>query len=112
MKSNILDISAHLLHSKKKNEEIFERIIQTENVKIERIISTGQITPQNQWYEQEQQEWVMLLQGEAQLLMDKDNGEIISLKKGDYYFIVAKRKHRVIYTSTQPACIWLAIHIW
>ncbi|MDJ0600831.1 MAG: cupin domain-containing protein [Crocosphaera sp.] len=90
------------------NKEIFETIINNKNFKIERIISTGQTTPEGTWYNQEEDEWVILLQGEATLLYS-DNSSI-ALKAGDYLLIKAHEKHRVIFTSIDPPCIWLAIH--
>jgi cupin 2 domain-containing protein len=77
-------------------------------IKIERIISTGQITPVDEWYDQDKDEWVLLVEGEAKLTFE-DSGEI-TLKKGDYILIKAHERHRVTYTSTHPPCIWLAIH--
>lgn len=77
-------------------------------VHIERILSAGHTTPEYQWYDQEMDEWVMLVQGSAKLFF-ADNEEI-TLKSGDYIFIPAHQKHRVTYTSSDPSCIWLAIH--
>jgi cupin 2 domain-containing protein len=89
------------------NEELFESLISAHNVSIERIISTGQTTPFGEWYDQELDEWVILLQGEASLsYADKS---IIKLVAGDYLFIPAHQKHRVEYTSSTPPCIWLAV---
>ena len=90
------------------NQEVFETILSTPNLKIERIISTGKITPQGTWYDQQQDEWVLLLQGEAQL--SYEDGSIINLRTGDYLLIKAHQKHRVESTSLNPPCIWLAIH--
>ncbi len=90
------------------NQEIFETIINSQNLKIERIISSGQTTPEGTWYDQDQDEWVILLQGKATLLYS-DNSSI-ELKPGDYLLIKAHEKHRVIFTSGDPPCIWLAIH--
>ena len=90
------------------SEESFETLISGKDILIERIISTGQTTPSGQWYDQEQDEWVILLQGEAEL--SYANGKKINLKAGDYLFIPAHQKHRVEYTSYEPPCIWLAVH--
>lgn len=91
-------------------EEIFETLLQKKGILIERIVSTGQITPENEWYDQEKDEWVVLLQGKATLLLDKVGGELLQLDAGDAVLIEARRKHRVVFTSTEPACIWLAVH--
>ncbi|MGB0931616.1 MAG: cupin domain-containing protein [Chitinophagales bacterium] len=108
-KKNILQTPVTISSSK---EEIFEALHQNDKkgVLIERIISAGQITPENEWYDQEKDEWVVLLQGKATLLFDEVGGELLSLKGGDSVFIEAKRKHRVVFTSKEPACIWLAVH--
>lgn len=89
--------------------EVFEELVKGNGVLVERIISSGQVTPEGEWYDQERDEWVVLLQGEANLLMDKDQ-ETIELHPGDYLFIPAHCRHRVIYTSSDPHCIWLAVH--
>ncbi|GBF79161.1 cupin domain-containing protein [Aphanothece sacrum] len=90
------------------DQELFETIISNQNIKIERIISTGQTTPQDTWYDQEQDEWVILLQGEA--ILSYENGSQLNLKAGDYLLIQSHQKHRIDYTSNNPPCIWLAIH--
>lgn len=78
------------------------------DARIMRIISTGQTTPIDQWYDQDNDEWVVLLEGEAHLLFEGQ--EVIVMQKGDYLLIKAHEKHKVVYTSTQPPCVWLAIH--
>ena len=88
--------------------EKFEQIVSGKNIQIERIVSTGQTTTSGQWYDQELDEWVILLQGEAELSY-VDNTKI-KLKTGDYLLIPAHTKHRFEYTSIEPACIWLAVH--
>jgi cupin 2 domain-containing protein len=100
---NIFQLPTKLLAT-----EIFEPLHQSSNLLIERIISTGQITPIGQWYDQDCDEWVILLQGEAEIA-DED-GFCCQLKTGDYLFIPAHKKHRVTFTSQFPPCIWLAIH--
>jgi len=85
-----------------------EQIISGKNIPIERIISTGQTTPTGQWYDQELDEWVILLQGEAELSYTDHTR--IKLKAGDYLLIPTHTKHRVEYTSIEPPCIWLAVH--
>ncbi len=89
-------------------DEVFQSIFEGKKVFVERIISVGQKTPEGSWYDQEKDEWVLLLKGEA-LLAYEDNSEE-RLCEGDYTFIPAHKKHRVAQTSTDPPCIWLAIH--
>ena len=100
---NIYELTQGLNHL-----EIFEQIVSGKNIQIERIVSTGQTTTSGQWYDQELDEWVILLQGEAELAY-ADNTRI-KLKAGNYLLIPAHTKHRVEYTSIEPPCIWLAVH--
>jgi cupin 2 domain-containing protein len=88
--------------------ELFEPLATGNGLLIERIISSGQQTPPNTWFDQPQAEWVVLLQGEAEL--GYEDGTSLRLKPGDYVLIPARQRHRVEYTSTDPACIWLAVH--
>ena len=93
-----------------KNQEIFQTIASGDGqFKIERIISTGQITPEDEVYDQNVDELVFLLQGEAKLMFVDTNTELC-LKKGDSVFIKAHCKHRVTFTSKEPPCVWIAIH--
>lgn len=89
------------------SKEIFESIIKSENIKIERIISKGQTTPNGEWYNQEENEFVLLIKGEAELIFE--NEEKVNMKKGDYIIIPAHKKHRVEKTSETEETIWLAV---
>mgnify|MGYP004702435459 CR=1 FL=1 len=90
------------------DKEKFESLYQGKGIKIERIISNGQSTPPGQWYDQPNDEFVVLLQGEASI--EFQTGEINDLSTGDYLLIPAGLKHRVILTGKNPPCIWLAMH--
>ena len=90
-------------------QEQFDVLLQTPTITVERIISTGQVTPSGQWYDQDKAEWVILLQGLAQIIYD--TGEVFDLVKGDYLLIATHQKHRVSFTSQDPPCIWLALHL-
>ena len=103
MKNNIFDQLPKDL-----KEEVFEEIINSENIKIERIVSKGHTSPKSGWYEQSKNEWIILLQGEAVLSFD-DTSEI-RLKAGDYLNIPACSKHKVSWTKPDKETIWLAIH--
>jgi cupin 2 domain-containing protein len=89
-------------------EELFEEILRTDDLLIERIVSTGQATPEGEWYDQATDEWVILVQGKARLRFE--HGEVIDLSAGDYLLIPAHRRHRVEHTSSHPPCLWLAVH--
>lgn len=92
--------------------EVFDKLLEKNELVIERIISTGQKSPDDFWYDQEKDEWVLLLSGSAKLkFIEGENSTLIELKKGDYLFIPAHLKHRVEATSTTEATIWLAIFV-
>jgi len=91
-----------------REQEIFRDIIRTPELLIEKIVSSGQVTPAGEWYDQEKDEWVILLRGNATLLFE--NQEPTELWPGDFVFIPAHCRHRVEKTSAQPECIWLAVH--
>ena len=90
-------------------DEFFEDIISTENFRIERIISRGHKTPKDKWYDQDKNEWVMVLKGNAELLFEEGN-KIIKMKEGDYINIPTHVKHRVEKTDSGEETVWLAIH--
>lgn len=89
-------------------EELFEDIISQPNVKIQRIVSQGHTTQEFDWYDQDSDEWVILLQGKAILLFEDE--ESLTLSTGDYINIPAHKKHKVSYTSKDENTIWLAVH--
>lgn len=101
---NIFDLSK--VNSLEK--EYFEQLINEKSFYVERIVSKGHVTPKGEWYDQGRDEWVMLLQGEAEILYDDLSGD--KMYAGDCLLIPAHKRHRVIYTSEEPECIWLAIH--
>ncbi|MBD2232649.1 cupin domain-containing protein [Phormidium tenue] len=88
--------------------ELFTALFETPHLRVERILSTGQTTPPNEWYDQSQDEWVVLLQGSATLTYE--DGASLVMGPGDYVLIPAHRQHRVSFTSSDPPCVWLAIH--
>ncbi|GAB2503271.1 cupin domain-containing protein [Microbulbifer agarilyticus] len=89
-------------------DELFEALSQSESTLIERIISRGHKTPDGDWYDQTRAEWVVLLEGSAEL--EFEDGSIAHLERGDYLDIPAHCKHRVRRTSPDETCVWLAIH--
>ena len=89
-----------------KSEENFFEIFKNEKIKIEKIVSNGQISPENFWYEQEENEFVLLLEGFA--IVEFEDFEM-ELKKGDCLNIKAMQKHRVKFTSLNEPTIWFAV---
>jgi cupin 2 domain-containing protein len=91
------------------SEEVFENLLDRGDFKLERIVSTGQSTPEGMWYDQETDEWVIMITGSAGLYF-KGYKETNVLKPGDYLFIPAHTIHRVEWTDSREKTIWLAIH--
>jgi len=96
-----------------KNNEQFFDLLKTENIRIEKIVSNGQTSPKDFWYDQDENEFVIVLKGEAVLEIQKNN-EIVELKlnNGDFINIKAHEKHRVKYSSLEEPTVWLAVFYW
>ena len=84
-------------------------LVANENLRIERIVSTGQASPPGFWYDQPWAEWVSVLAGSAGLLFEGE-AEPRVLRPGDYLLIPAHRRHRVAWTDTEHPTVWLAVH--
>jgi len=91
-------------------DEIVDELLKNTHVRIERIVSSGQASPPGFWYDQAQAEWVLLVQGSAEIRFE-DEPIAQALKPGDYLYIAPHRRHRVELTQTEPQTVWLAIHI-
>ncbi len=102
------NLFAGLLRSTAKNEQ-FSDLFKRPGLRIERIVSTGQSSPEGFWYDQPEGEWVLLIEGEARLRF-ADETEARHLKAGDYLDIPAHRRHRVDWTAPTQTTIWLAVH--
>ena len=90
-------------------EEHIDSLFNNQQIQIKRIVSHGQVTPPDQWYNQSEIEWVVLLQGSASL--EFETGDMVHMKTGDFLKIDAGTRHRVAYTSKNPPCIWLAVYV-
>ncbi|MCG6861813.1 MAG: cupin domain-containing protein [Chromatiaceae bacterium] len=88
-------------------EEMFEDLVKGKHVRIERIVSNGQSSPSSGWYDQSENEWVMVLGGSGMLSFENDDEVLLS--KGDYIDIPAHTKHRVAWTAPDEPTIWLAV---
>lgn len=89
-------------------EEDFQTLLQRGALRIERIVSFGHSSPAEGWYDQEQEEWVLLLQGEA-IVAFADGGEVL-LRPGSYLHLPAHCRHRVQWTCPSRHSVWLALH--
>ena len=90
-------------------DEQFSELLKRPGLHIERIVSTGQSSPEGFWYDQPEGEWVLLIQGEARLRF-ADEAEARHLKAGDFIDIAPHRRHRVEWTAPGEITIWLAVH--
>lgn len=88
-------------------DEVTEILLKSNSIRIERIISDNHNSPKNFWYDQDENEFVIVLKGEG--IIELEDGERIILKEGDYLLIPAHLKHRVEKTSDNEKTIWLAI---
>lgn len=88
-------------------KEVIRDIIETDSVRIKRIISKGQKGPEQGWYDQDENEWVLVVQGAG--ILEFETGEQIELNSGDYLNIPAHKKHRVSWTDPKEETVWLAI---
>ena len=88
--------------------ELFETLVHTDAVHIERIVSRGHVTPAGQWYDQDRQEWVLLVRGAARVAFA--DGREVGLAPGDWLNIAAHEQHRVAWTDPGQDTVWLAVH--
>ena len=89
-------------------QELIEELISHPHVRIERIVSKGHASPDGFWYDQFENEWVILLQGSAVLRLENVE-EPVALKPGMYINLPAHVKHRVDWTEPDTETIWLAV---
>jgi cupin 2 domain-containing protein len=88
-------------------DEQVQTLLETDNIRVERIISRGHASPEGFWYDQTQHEFVVLLTGAARLRFED---ETIEMAPGSFINIPAHRRHRVEWTTPDEPTIWLAIH--
>ena len=89
-------------------EELFETLIKSDNIHIERIVSKGHTSPKAGWYDQANNEFVLLLKGAARL--EFEDGRMVSMGVGDWLEIVAHERHRVDWTDGEEETVWVAVH--
>jgi len=90
--------------------EAFATLLSQPGLRIERIVSAGQATPAGVWLDQEQGEWVLLLEGAAALEVEGETGPR-RLARGDYIWLPPHCRHRVAWTEAGRATVWLAVHV-
>ena len=90
------------------SKEVTKKIFESGKVRLEKIISKGHSSPKGFWYDQEENEWVIILKGKAKLLFE-DETESVILSEGDFINIPSHKKHRVEWTDASVYTIWLAV---
>mgnify|MGYP001304446439 CR=1 FL=1 len=88
-------------------DELCETLLDSESVRIERIVSRGQCSPEGFFYDQDEHEWVVLLKGHARLMIEGE--EIVEMVPGDVINLPAHQRHRVAWTDPEQEAIWLAV---
>ena len=88
-------------------EELVTELLKAGKLRIERIVSFGQSSPDGFWYNQDENEWVLLLEGAATLRFEK--GAFVDLKPGDSLNIPIGQRHRVEKTDPGGRTVWLAV---
>jgi cupin 2 domain-containing protein len=99
------DVSAASAGQEEESSEIFTQ----PGLKIERIVSHGQASPPEFWYDQAWNEWVIVLRGSATVQFEDENAAR-AMEAGDYVFIPARKRHRVEWADLQQPTVWLAVH--
>jgi cupin 2 domain-containing protein len=90
------------------DEEIMT-LVDRAGSKLVRIVSTGQATPEGVWYDQDDNEWVVVLRGGAGLRVEGED-DVRVLSAGDYIDLPAGLRHRVEWTDADEPTVWLALH--
>lgn len=91
-----------------RREEFAENLLWREAFRIERIVSWGQASPPDFWYDQEEDEWVLLLSGRATLGFA--DGRTVELQPGDHLLLPRRCRHRVEWTDPDHPTLWLAVY--
>lgn len=89
-------------------DELFDNIVTGENIRIERIVSKGHVSPESGWYDQDEHEWVIVLKGEAEI--EFENQSTVRLVSGSYLNIPAHTLHKVAWTAPDTETVWLAVY--
>ena len=90
--------------------EITEALLCARGVRLERIVSQGQVSPPGYWYDQDEAEWVIVLNGSARLAIAGERDDRL-LREGDAIFLPAHCRHRVTWTDPHVPTVWLALFI-
>ena len=93
-----------------RDAEVSEALITGEGIRLERIVSLGQVSPEGFWYDQKEAEWVMVMTGRARLTIAGEPQDRV-LGPGDAVFLPAHCRHRVAWTDPDHPTVWLALFV-
>jgi cupin 2 domain-containing protein len=88
--------------------ELFSHLVSGSGFRLEKIVSLGHSSPASGWYDQEENEWVLVIEGSARLAFD--DGTIVEVQAGDYVNLPAHTRHRVAWTDPDRKTVWLALY--
>lgn len=88
--------------------ERVETLLSAQHVRIERIVSMGHVSPEGFWYDQDADEWVLLVRGAARVRIEGE--ELLEMVAGSFLHLPARRRHRVEWTDPAQATVWVAVH--
>jgi cupin 2 domain-containing protein len=97
------------IDSSERSEKI-EVLESARGARIERIVSRDHASADGFWFDQHEDEWVIVLEGEAELEIEVEPSTR-RLRKGDWIFLPAHCRHRVVSTAPDRPTIWLAVHL-
>jgi cupin 2 domain-containing protein len=89
--------------------ERIDVLLERSGFRLERIVSLGHVTAPGEWYDQDRDEWVVLLSGAARLVFEGESAAR-ELRAGDWLRIPAHTRHRVEWTDPLESSVWLALH--
>jgi cupin 2 domain-containing protein len=90
-----------------RHAETFESLAVSPHVRVERIVSFGQASPPGFWYDQREDEFILLVTGAARLAFE--DGQTLDLEPHGWVSVPARVRHRVEWTKPDEPTVWLAI---
>jgi len=88
--------------------EVFDEVLARPGLRIERIVSPGQATPDDAPFVREEDEWVLVLRGTARIRLE--GAEEVALLSGAHMLIPGGVRHWVTRTDPDAPTLWLAVH--
>jgi cupin 2 domain-containing protein len=89
--------------------EQFDTLLEGGRFRLLRIVSNGQTTPDGQWLDQDDDEWVVVITGAAVVRLEGEE-QARALTPGEWLFLPAHCRHRVEWTAPDQPTVWLALH--